>query len=53
MYLMKKDIKVYLDDNGYEELDAIYVSADEHKTKYNGDIFKYVAEKEHVSCDKI
>ncbi len=53
MYLKKKDIEVFLKDNGYTELDNIYVSADEHKTKYNGDLFGYVATMEQVDSASI
>lgn len=53
MYLLKKDIEVFLKDNGYADIDNIYVSADEHKTKYNGDLFSYVATMENVDCSNI
>ena len=48
MYLNAKQISRMLEKCGYTGYDALYVSADEHVTKYRGDIYPYVQKKENV-----
>ena len=53
MYLDTDTVKSFLDGCGYAEFDAYYVSSDVSRTKYNGDIYYYISEKEAVSPSKI
>ncbi len=53
MYLRAKNVKEFLEENGYDGISAFYVSADEKATKYKGDLYYRVMEKEHVAADKI
>lgn len=53
MYLTKKELIPILNKCGYTEIDAIYISADEHATKYNKDLFQVICEKENVQPDRI
>jgi predicted HAD superfamily hydrolase/GT2 family glycosyltransferase len=53
MYLKKEHILPILQKCGYMDFSEIYVSADLLRTKYRGDIFPYVQEKEGITGDKI
>ena len=53
MYLMADTIKDFLEQNGYEGFDHIYCSADEHKAKFNKELFEHVSKCESVPFDKI
>lgn len=48
MYLNGKHILPVLEKCGYTEIDAVYISSDALHTKFRGDIYDYVAEKEKV-----
>jgi HAD superfamily hydrolase (TIGR01549 family) len=52
MYLFAKDISRILEREGYH-LDYIYCSADEHKAKFNKELFAEVAKKERVPYERI
>lgn len=53
MYLLSEQIKGILQKCGYTEYDALYLSSEVHVTKYNGDIFGFVCEKEKVKPENI
>ena len=53
MYLLKEQIECILQKCGYTEYDALYLSSEVHATKYNGDIFGLVCEKEKVVPENI
>ncbi len=53
MYLFAKQIELMLSKCGYSDYDAIYVSADEHVTKYRGDIYPYIQKKEGIEPSEI
>lgn len=53
MYLVRNQIEQILQKCGYTEYDALYLSSEVHATKYNGDIFGLVCEKERVSPENI
>ena len=53
MYLQRKHILPVLERCGYGDMDEVYVSADDMHTKFRGDIFDYVREKEGVDAGKI
>lgn len=53
MYLFASQLKMFLEDNGFTGFDTIYCSADEHKAKFNRELFELVAQKEQVPYEKI
>ncbi len=53
MYLLKDTLKIYLDDNGYSELDNIYCSADEHVAKFNKLLYERVVENEGIEYSEL
>jgi len=53
MYLPEEIIKVFLKYCGYDEINQIYVSSKENKTKYKGDLFKKVIKQENCDAQKI
>lgn len=53
MYLNTEQVIDLLLSCGYKEYDTLYVSADVHHTKYIGDIYDFIAEKEGVSPKSI
>ena len=53
MYLLADTLQQILDKNGYSGFDYIYCSADEHKAKFNRELFKVVAQREGVSYGEI
>lgn len=48
MYLFANTIDEILKENGFVGFDNIYCSADEHKAKFNKELFEYVVKKENV-----
>lgn len=48
MYLLAATLEEFLVENGFEGFDRIYCSADEHKAKFNRDLFEHVAQMEQV-----
>lgn len=48
MYLFAATLSEFLEANGFVGFDHVYCSADEHKAKFNRDLFELVAEKEQV-----
>ncbi len=53
MYLFAETIDDYLKKEGFDGFDYIYCSADEHKAKFNRDLFEHVAQKENMPYEKI
>lgn len=53
MYLGKKEILPILENCGYKDFDAVYISADVKKTKYRTDLFNYVLKTENIPAEKI
>lgn len=53
MYLSLNTIKQILEKNGYTEIDKIYLSCEEMKTKATGNLYKYVLKEEKVNSDEI
>ena len=53
MYLLADTLRGYLERNGFEGFDYIYCSADEHKAKFNKELFAEVARRENISCEQI
>ena len=53
MYVMEDTIRQFLDNTGYTGFDAIYCSADSHKTKYKGDLFSHIHETEKIAYENI
>lgn len=48
MYLLADTLREILEENGFVGFDHIYCSADEHKAKFNRELFKHVAQHEKV-----
>ena len=48
MYFDTDQVREFVENCGYNGIDAYYVSADVNRTKYRGDIFAYISEKEKV-----
>ena len=48
MYLPARILGGILTDRGFEGFDYLYCSADEHKAKFNRDLFEHVAQKENI-----
>lgn len=53
MYFTQKEMRFFLQKNGLDNYDRLYVSSDVHKTKYEGDLYKWIAEEEKVAPNKI
>lgn len=53
MYLLADTILAILTQKGFKGFDHIYCSADEHKAKFNGELFDYVKEMENVEYNEI
>ncbi len=53
MYLFAQTLSEILEAAGYADFDYVYCSADEHKAKFNKELFALVAERENVSYEKI
>lgn len=53
MYLLAETLKEFLEHNGFVGFDYIYCSADEHKAKFNRDLFEHVAQCENVPFESI
>lgn len=53
MYLFAETLQQILEKNGYVGFDAIYCSADEHKAKFNRELYEEIARREEVSCESI
>ncbi len=48
MYLFAATLYKALEKNGYGDIDHVYCSADEHKAKFNRDLFELVRQKENL-----
>lgn len=53
MYLFAETLQHILEKNGYVGFDYVYCSADEHKAKFNRDLFEEIARREKVSYGRI
>lgn len=53
MYLERAEIEKILKRHSMTQWDALYLSSDIRKTKYNGDMYDYILEKEHKPADKV
>lgn len=53
MYLPAKILGEILEDRGFTGFDHLYCSADEHKAKFNRDLFEHVAQQEGVPYDEM
>ena len=53
MYLFADTLYKALEKNGYGDIDHVYCSADEHKAKFNRDLFELVRQKENLSYGEI
>lgn len=53
MYLSAAVLSAFLEEQGFEGFDYVYCSADEHKAKFNRDLFELVAQKENVAYEDI
>lgn len=53
MYLLADTLSEILINAGYTALDHVYCSADEHKAKFNKELFPYVKEQENVPFEAI
>lgn len=53
MYLERAEIEKILNRHSMTQWDALYLSSDIRKTKYNGDMYDYILEKEHKPADKV
>lgn len=53
MYLFAETLQQILEKNGYVGFDAIYCSADEHKAKFNRELYEEIARREEASYDSI
>ena len=53
MYLKAETLWGFLKEKGFETLDHVYCSADEHKAKFNRDLFEVLGEKERIPYDQI
>ena len=53
MYLSAAFLKSVLEENGFVGFDHVYCSADEHKAKFNKELFEYVATREKVNYKDI
>lgn len=53
MYLFAATLSEILAENGFGDIDHVYCSADEHKAKFNRDLFELVAQKEQLPYEEI
>ena len=53
MYLKAATLWDFLKEKGFGGIDHVYCSADEHKAKFNRDLFEVLPEKEKVPYEKI
>lgn len=53
MYLSAQFLQEVLQARGFGEIDHVYCSADEHKAKFNRDLFEVVAQKENLPYEDI
>ena len=53
MYLFAATLRGYLEEKGFAGIDHVYCSADEHKAKFNRDLFEVLGEKEQIPYEKI
>lgn len=53
MYLFADTLLEILSENGFNGFDYVYCSADEHKAKFNKELFELVAEREKVLYEQI
>ena len=53
MYLPKNVIRQILLNNGYDEIDKIYISCEPNVTKSTGNLYHYVIENEGISPENI
>lgn len=53
MYLSTETVEGFLKEKGYADIDAVYVSSDMGATKFRGDLYGRVAEKEGTAPYKI
>ncbi|MBQ3509764.1 MAG: glycosyltransferase [Peptococcaceae bacterium] len=53
MYLPARILSEYLVENGFDGFDYVYCSADEHKAKFNRELFELVSQKEQVPYENI
>ena len=53
IYLPREVIMKILENNGYTDFDKVYLSCDERLSKYTGDLFKRVLEKEKVDPENM
>lgn len=53
MYLFAQTLSQILTEKGFAGFDHLYCSADEHKAKFNRDLFEHVAQKEGVPFRQI
>lgn len=53
MYLFAETLSEFLTANGFTEIDHVYCSADEHKAKFNRELFELVAQKENLPYEQI
>lgn len=53
MYLSAAVLSAFLEAKGFAGFDYVYCSADEHKAKFNRELFELVAERENVPYEDI
>lgn len=53
MYLPKETILQILKKNGYTELDNVYISSEIKKTKWTGNLYRYVVEELKINSKEI
>lgn len=53
MYLFAATLREFLQEKGFDGIDHVYCSADEHKAKFNRDLFEVLGEKEQIPYDQI
>lgn len=53
MYLLADTLKAILEDKGITGFAHLYCSADEHKAKFNRDLFEHVLKQEQISCEQM
>ncbi len=53
MYWPEDSIKKLLKDNGFDTYEALYLSSAQQKIKGDGSLFKYLLEREGISCENL
>lgn len=53
MYLFADTLRAFLEKEGFGGIDHVYCSADEHKAKFNRDLFEVLAQKENIPYEQI